>query len=53
MLGREVQTIVSEFQTAGAYSLCFNGSHLSSGLYFYQLKAEKDFVETKKMVFTR
>jgi hypothetical protein len=53
LLGREVQTLVSEFQKAGDYSISFNGNHLASGLYFYQLKAGNEFVATKKMVLIR
>lgn len=37
--GREVKTLVNEFKTAGYYSNEFDGSNLSSGSYFYNLKA--------------
>ena len=53
MLGREIQTLVSEFQKAGRYSVHFDASRFSSGLYFYKLQAERGFVDTKKMLFLR
>jgi len=49
VLGREVVTLVNDNQTAGSYSVEFNASTLSSGIYFYQLKVN-DFSALKKMV---
>ncbi|HCY74724.1 MAG TPA: hypothetical protein DHV28_02295 [Ignavibacteriales bacterium] len=59
-LGREVETLVNEYQDAGVHSTLYivnqpdrqAGSTLSSGIYFYQLKVGK-FVETKKMMFLK
>jgi len=50
MLGREIRTLVSEFQKANTYSVNFDASKLSSGIYFYRLQVG-DFMETKKMLF--
>ncbi len=36
--GREVSTLVNQFQDAGTHSITFNASNLSSGIYFYELK---------------
>jgi hypothetical protein len=52
ILGSEVATIVNEEQPAGTYEVEFNASQLSSGIYFYQLKAG-DFIQTNKMVLIR
>ncbi len=52
VVGREVATIVNEIKIAGKYSITFNASHLSSGLYFYKLTAGA-FSETKKMSFQK
>jgi hypothetical protein len=52
LLGREVATIVSEEMLAGNYSRQWNANKLSSGLYFYQLRAGS-FVETKKLLFLK
>jgi hypothetical protein len=51
-LGREVAFLVNEEKTTGNYEVEFNGSTLTSGIYFYQLKAE-NFVDTKKMILLR
>lgn len=47
-LGKCVKTLVNEKQNAGNYSVDFNASDLSSGLYFYSLKVDGRIV-TKKM----
>ena len=53
LLGRAIKTLVSEFQTAGSRSVNFNGGNISSGVYFYQLKAGNGFVKTRKMILMR
>ncbi|MEO8665398.1 MAG: T9SS type A sorting domain-containing protein [Ignavibacteria bacterium] len=50
--GREVKSLVNEFKEAGYYSLNFNGSDLSSGIYFYSIEAE-NFKQVKKMVLVK
>jgi len=57
VLGNEVATLVNEYKPAGTYEVNFNGhsdegQNLSSGVYFYQLKAG-DFVQTKKMIYLK
>jgi hypothetical protein len=49
VLGNEVATLVNEDKTAGSYEVEFSASGLSSGIYFYKLKAG-DFIQTKKML---
>jgi len=53
ILGREIETVSSEFQTAGNYSINFNAGKLASGIYYYALKIGNDFSETKKMLILR
>lgn len=54
VLGNEVATLVKEEQSEGNYQVGFNNktNELSSGIYFYQLRAG-DFVQTKKMILLR
>jgi hypothetical protein len=52
VLGREVATLVNEEQEAGNYVAEFDAVRLSTGVYFYFLKA-RDFTETKKMIVLR
>ncbi|NNG27336.1 MAG: T9SS type A sorting domain-containing protein, partial [Ignavibacteriaceae bacterium] len=52
VLGSEVATLVNEEKPVGNYEIKFNGIGLTSGIYFYQLRAVS-FVETKKMVFMK
>ncbi len=52
LLGREVASLVNENQQASHYSIKFNASKLSSGIYLYKLKAG-DFVQTRKMMLLK
>ena len=52
VLGRMVDILVDEIQPAGNYTVAFNGNHLTTGIYFYQIK-NSNFVETKKMVLLK
>jgi len=52
VLGNEVATLVNEEKAAGNYVVEFDGSTLTSGIYFYKLQAGI-FIETKKMVLLR
>jgi tetratricopeptide (TPR) repeat protein len=52
VLGREVETLVNEYKTAGNYQAKFNASHLASGVYFYKLQTGK-FALIKKMLLLK
>ncbi|MDP4117505.1 MAG: T9SS type A sorting domain-containing protein, partial [Bacteroidota bacterium] len=51
-LGQKVATLVNDVKEAGYYNVNFNASNLSSGVYFYQIKAG-DFNVTKKMMLMK
>jgi uncharacterized protein (DUF1501 family) len=48
ILGNEITTIVSEYKSGGTYSVKFNGSNLSSGIYIYTLESS-GYRDSKKM----
>ena len=52
ILGREVATLVNESKQPVNYSVSFDGTNHSSGVYYYQLQAG-EFVETKKMILLK
>ena len=52
VLGNEIATLVNEEKPAGEYEVEFDASGLTSGIYFYQLKAGS-FIQTKKMVYLK
>lgn len=52
MSGKEVAVLVNEVKTAGYYSVNFNASSLSSGVYFYNITAD-NFTATKKMILVK
>jgi hypothetical protein len=51
ILGKEIDIVFDEYQIAGTYSINFDAEKLTGGIYFYVLKAENNFIETKKMLF--
>lgn len=52
IIGNEVGTIVDKQLNAGTYETDFDGTNLSSGVYYYKLIAD-DLTETKKMVLLK
>jgi len=52
VLGNEVITLVNKEKSAGSYEVEFDGNGLTSGVYFYQLKAGS-FIQTKKMILIK
>ncbi|HSP88659.1 MAG TPA: T9SS type A sorting domain-containing protein, partial [Ignavibacteriaceae bacterium] len=52
VLGREIATLVNEEKPAGSYEVEFNATSLSSGIYFYELKAG-NFIQTRKMILIK
>ena len=52
ILGNEIATLVDEYNPVGRYEVEFNASALTSGVYFYQLKAG-DFIQSKKMILLK
>lgn len=52
LLGQEVTTLINRELAAGSYSYEFDASRLSSGVYFYSIKAGS-FVQTKKMMLLK
>jgi len=50
--GREIQTLVNERLQPGSYEVTFDGSQLSSGVYFYKL-ISGNYTFTKKMVLLK
>ena len=49
VLGRVITTLVNENKTAGFYTVNFDASKFSSGVYFYTIKSN-DFFDRKKMI---
>ena len=52
VLGNEVATLVNEEKIQGVYSVTFDASHLSSGVYFYKINSG-NYSEVKKMAFIK
>ncbi len=52
VLGKEVATLVNEYKGMGSYTVEFDGSKLSSGIYIYKLTSDK-FTDVKKMILVK
>ena len=52
IIGQEVAMLVNDRREPGSYSVRFDASELTSGIYFYKLVAS-DFVATKKLIIIK
>ncbi len=50
--GRQIETLLEEYLTAGQHTINFRANNLPSGLYFYRLKSDR-YSAVGKMVLTR
>lgn len=58
VLGRKVADLVNSYQQAGSFNATWDGTNqfgakVTSGTYFYQLKTDNGFIQTKKMVLLK
>ena len=51
-VGNEVATLVNEEEDAGYYSIVFDGTDFSSGVYYLQFKSN-NFLRVKKMILLK
>ena len=52
VLGKEVAVLVNKDLKIGSYTVDFNASTLTSGVYFYKITAG-DYTDTKKLVLVK
>ena len=54
LLGREISTLVNEYQNSGTYNVLFNADRLglSSGIYYYRVTTDR-FSKTMKMIYLK
>jgi len=52
VIGKEIATLVNEYQQSGNYSKEFSANRLTSGVYFYTIKSGS-FSATKKMILMK
>jgi hypothetical protein len=52
VMGRKIATLLDRILNHGHHTVHFDASHLSPGIYFYQVQAD-NFTETKKMVLLK
>ncbi len=47
ILGKEIQTLVNEYQQPGLYSYQWNAENMASGIYFYTLQTQGQVIHKK------
>ena len=52
ILGQEIATLLNDIQSAGLHKINFDGSKLTSGVYFYRVKSGA-FSQVKKMMLVK
>ena len=52
VLGREISVLVNEEKNPGRYEIIFDAKELSSGIYFYTIRAA-GFTQSKKMILMK
>lgn len=52
LIGQKIQTLQNDYKDIGSYIVEFDGSNLSSGLYFYRIESN-NYIVTKKMLLIK
>lgn len=52
ILGKEIQSLVNKIQNSGIHEISFDGSNLSSGIYYYSI-ISNNYKDTKKMLLIK
>lgn len=50
--GQLIKVLINEFKNVGDHTVDFDGSNLSSGIYFYRIETN-NLIETKRMILTK
>jgi photosystem II stability/assembly factor-like uncharacterized protein len=53
LLGQKIATLVDRRQNAGTYQVEWDGSGFASGIYYYQLRTDAGFIQTKKLILLK
>ena len=57
LIGQEMESILNTLLGAGIHETVFNATRLSSGIYFYRMKAQgtngNNFISTKRMILMK
>jgi photosystem II stability/assembly factor-like uncharacterized protein len=53
IIGSEIFTLVNEKLNAGSFTVKFDGSAFSSGVYFCRLETDNGFAETRKLLLVK
>ncbi len=51
--GRIVETLIDKVESKGEHTINYDGSGLSSGIYYYRLRTSTGFTQSKKMLLVK
>jgi hypothetical protein len=52
-LGKKLVDLVSHHQSTGKYSIEWDASNFASGVYYYRLRCNSNYVQTRKLILLR
>lgn len=53
VLGRIKEILINKELNTSVYEIAFNGNNYASGVYFYQLLADNQIIDTKKLIIVK
>jgi hypothetical protein len=53
LLGQKIATLVNQKQPAGSYQVQWDANGFAGGVYFYQLRTDNGFAQTKKLLLLK
>jgi hypothetical protein len=53
LFGQKIAMLVNQKQEAGVYQVEWDASGFASGVYYYQLRTDAGFIQTKKLILLR
>jgi len=53
LLGKEVKTLINGMLKPGEHKVKFDAADIPAGIYFYTLKTDNEFSQTKKMILVK
>jgi len=53
ILGQEISTLINKHHSPGSHEVVFDGSEFASGVYYYRMQIDNQFVDMKKLLLLK